>query len=74
MPLTAVTKIANGTMPLSVNHLGQLPAVTMSFNLAPGYALSDAVSTIDRVQRQIGMPATVQAVVPGHGAGVPELD
>ncbi len=60
VPLTAVTKITRSTMPLSVNHLGQLPSATISFNLAPGYALSDAVSTIDRVQRQIGLPATVQ--------------
>ena len=65
VPLTAVTKITNGTMPLSINHQGQLPSVTISFDLAPGYALSDAVSTIDRVQRQIGMPETVQASFQG---------
>jgi multidrug efflux pump subunit AcrB len=65
VPLTAVTKITNGTMPLSVNHLGQLPSVTLSFNLAPGYALSDAVSSIGRVQNQIGMPQTVQASFEG---------
>jgi HAE1 family hydrophobic/amphiphilic exporter-1 len=65
VPLTAVTKITNGTMPLSVNHQGQLPSVTISFDLAPGYALSDAVSTIDRVQRRIGMPETVQASFQG---------
>jgi HAE1 family hydrophobic/amphiphilic exporter-1 len=65
VPLTAVTKITNGTMPLSVNHLGQLPSVTLSFNLAPGYALSDAVSSIGRVQTQIGMPQTVQASFQG---------
>ena len=65
VPLTAVTKIANGTMPLSINHQGQLPAVTISFDLAPGYALSDAVSTIDRVQGEIGMPDTVQGSFQG---------
>ena len=65
VPLTAVTKITNSTMPLSVNHQGQLPAVTISFDLAPGYALSDAVSTIDRVQRQINLPATVQTSFQG---------
>src|SRR5262249_33400132 len=43
----------------------QLPSVTLSFDLAPGYALSDAVATIDRVQRQIGMPETVQASFQG---------
>jgi HAE1 family hydrophobic/amphiphilic exporter-1 len=65
VPLTAVTKITNGTTPLSVNHLGQLPSVTLSFNLAPGYALSDAVSSIGHVQRQIGSPQTVQASFQG---------
>src|SRR6185312_9748675 len=65
VPLTAVTKITNGITPLSVNHLGQLPSVTLSFNLAPGYALSDAVSSIGRVQQQIGMPQTVQASFQG---------
>ena len=65
VPLTSVTKITNSTMPLSVNHQGQLPAVTISFDLAPGYALSDAVSTINRVQRQINLPATVQTSFQG---------
>ncbi|MBI3676803.1 MAG: efflux RND transporter permease subunit [Proteobacteria bacterium] len=60
VPLTAVTKIERSTMPLSVNHLCQLPSVTLSFDLAQGYALSDAVSAINRVQRQVGMPASVQ--------------
>jgi HAE1 family hydrophobic/amphiphilic exporter-1 len=65
VPLTAVTKISNSTMPLSVNHQGQLPAVTVSFGLQPGYTLSDAVSTIDRTQRRIGMPETVQTSFQG---------
>jgi HAE1 family hydrophobic/amphiphilic exporter-1 len=65
VPLTSVTKMTNGTMPLSVNHQGQLPSVTISFDLAPGYALSDAVSTIDRVQRQIGLPETIQTSFQG---------
>ena len=59
VPLSAVTKISSGTMPLSVNHLGQLPAVTVSFNLAPGMALSDAVTAIARVSRDIGLPSGV---------------
>ena len=56
VPLSAVTTVTTGTMPLSVNHLGQLPAVTVSFNLAPGMALSDAVSAIGNVSRQINIP------------------
>ena len=65
VPLTSVTKIANSTMPLSVNHQGQLPSVTVSFDLAAGYALSDAVSSIDRIQGRIGMPATVSTSFQG---------
>jgi HAE1 family hydrophobic/amphiphilic exporter-1 len=65
VPLNAVTRMAPGTMPLSINHLGQLPAVTVSFNLAPGMALSDAVSTIDRVQRELGLPQGVQGSFQG---------
>ncbi|MBN9569434.1 MAG: efflux RND transporter permease subunit [Alphaproteobacteria bacterium] len=65
VPLTAVTKIIPSTMPLSVNHQGQLPAVTISFNLTNGVALGDAVKTIDRVQRELNMPATVQGSFQG---------
>ncbi len=52
-------------MPLSVNHLGQLPSVTISFNLAPGVALSDAVNTIAGVQQKLNVPATVQGSFQG---------
>jgi hydrophobe/amphiphile efflux-1 (HAE1) family protein len=59
VPLSAVTNMTPGTMPLAVNHLGQLPAVTISFNLLSGYALSDAVNTIAKTRDQIGIPAAV---------------
>ena len=59
------------TTALAVNHQGQFPAVTLSFNLAPGVALGDAVDAIDAAQREIGMPATIHAQLPGHGAGLP---
>jgi HAE1 family hydrophobic/amphiphilic exporter-1 len=59
VPLSAVTRMTPGTMPLAVNHLGQLPAVTISFNLNGGYALSDAVSTIADTRDRIGIPASV---------------
>jgi HAE1 family hydrophobic/amphiphilic exporter-1 len=52
-------------MPLTVNHLGQLPAITLSFNLEPGVALSDAVRTIEETQREIRLPATVQTSFQG---------
>jgi HAE1 family hydrophobic/amphiphilic exporter-1 len=65
VPLTSVTRQTAGTSPLSVNHLSQLPAVTVSFNLAPGNALSDAVSAIARVQKQLGTPAGLEGTFQG---------
>jgi HAE1 family hydrophobic/amphiphilic exporter-1 len=53
VPLRAVAELTQGIGPASVNHLGQLPAVTISFNLAPGTALGTAVSEVQRLGRQI---------------------
>jgi HAE1 family hydrophobic/amphiphilic exporter-1 len=58
VPLSAVTTMTPSTMPLAVNHLGQLPAVTISFNLTSGYALSDAVSTIGQTRDKLNIPST----------------
>ncbi len=68
VPLTAVTKIGHDTTPLSINHQGQLPAATVSFNLGPGFALSNAISTIQRVKRQIAIPESVQTSFQGTAA------
>ena len=65
VPLTAVTKMTPGSIALSENHLGQLPAVTISFNLEPGLALSDAVTRLKNVEAQIGLPANVQGSFQG---------
>jgi len=65
VPLNAVTSLRMGTMPLSINHLGQLPSVTISFNLLPGFALSDAVTAIDQASSQADIPATVQGQFQG---------
>jgi HAE1 family hydrophobic/amphiphilic exporter-1 len=65
VPLSAVTKLTTGTEPLSVNHLGQLPSVTISFNLAPGVALSDAVNAISTTQHKLNVPSTVQGSFQG---------
>ena len=51
VPLNVVTKQTVATGPLLVNHLGQLPAVTLSFNLKPGVSLSEAVSVVDKAAR-----------------------
>ena len=72
VPLSSLGSVTQGTGPLTVAHQGQLPAVSISFNLRPGVALGDAVAAVERVARQT-LPATVQRELPGHGAGVPEL-
>jgi hydrophobic/amphiphilic exporter-1 (mainly G- bacteria), HAE1 family len=59
VPLTAVTALEPGTQALAVNHLGQLPAVTISFNLMNGYSLSDAVGAMPAARDAVNMPDTV---------------
>jgi HAE1 family hydrophobic/amphiphilic exporter-1 len=58
VPLDAVATLRREVGPLTVNHLGQLPAVTLSFNLKPGVSLGDATAAIERVARA-ALPATV---------------
>jgi hydrophobic/amphiphilic exporter-1 (mainly G- bacteria), HAE1 family len=58
VPLHTVAKLTRAVGPLTVNHLGQLPAVTISFNLQPGYALGPAVKAVDKMAR-IMLPASV---------------
>jgi HAE1 family hydrophobic/amphiphilic exporter-1 len=58
VPLNAVASLSRGIGPLSVNHLGQLPSVTISFNLKPGVALGDAVAEVDRIARAT-LPPTI---------------
>ncbi len=58
IPLSAFTRIETTTAPLSINHQGQFPVVTFSFNLAPGASLGSAVAAVDRVKQQIGLPAS----------------
>jgi multidrug efflux pump len=61
VPLSAFTHFEPSTTPLAVNHQGQFPSVTISFNLAPGAALGDAVKAIDRVKNEVGLPPAIQA-------------
>ena len=65
VPLSSVTKATSGTVPLTVNHSGSVPAVTVSFDLAEGYALSDAVRGIETASTKIGVPPTVQGSFQG---------
>jgi len=59
VPLQSVATITRSLAPLSINHQGQLPAVTLSFNLSPGVALSQAVSIITGEQKKLGMPESI---------------
>jgi multidrug efflux pump len=59
VPLSAIASYQPTTAPIAVNHQGQFPSVTISFNLAGGMALSNAVSAIHQMQQRIGMPGTV---------------
>lgn len=65
VPLSAITHYDPTTAPLAVNHQGQFPSVTVSFNLAPGVALSDAAAAIGKMEENMEMPATVHGMFSG---------
>lgn len=66
VPLSSLVTIdPRSVKPLSINHLGQYPSVTLSFNLAPGYALGDAVTAITQAGASIDMPATLSGSFQG---------
>jgi HAE1 family hydrophobic/amphiphilic exporter-1 len=65
VPLNAVAKLTRTVGPLTVNHLGQLPAVTISFNLKPGVPLGDAVTEIRELERGLRLPATLSTSFQG---------
>jgi multidrug efflux pump len=60
VPLSAFTHYHSDTAPLTVTHQGLFPAVTISFNLAPGVALGEAVEAINESAQKVGLPATIQ--------------
>ncbi len=65
VPLSAVTHYAPGNIPLAVNHQGLFVASTMSFNLAPGSSLSDAVATVNEVMTRLGVPRSIHGTFQG---------
>jgi hydrophobe/amphiphile efflux-1 (HAE1) family protein len=65
IPLSAFAHFSHKVEPLSVNHQGQFPAVTLSFNLAPGVSLGEAVERTERMRATIGAPETVQGSFQG---------
>ncbi|MGA2346704.1 MAG: efflux RND transporter permease subunit, partial [Candidatus Sulfotelmatobacter sp.] len=68
VPLAAFTHFEPSNTPLAVNHQGQVPSVTISFNLAPGISLGQATDAIQDAQRTIGFPPTIQASFQGTAA------
>jgi multidrug efflux pump len=68
VPLSSIARVSVGTAPLVINHLGQFPAATISFNLAPNASLGHAVDAIQQVEREIGLPASVQTAFQGAAA------
>jgi multidrug efflux pump len=65
VPLFAFTHYVPSASALAVNHQGQFPSITLSFNLAPGVALGDAVKEIDATTRDMGMPAAIRGSFQG---------
>jgi multidrug efflux pump len=68
VPLTAIARITERATPLVVNHIGQFPAATISFNLAPGASLGDAVKAVQKTQAELGLPASAQIQFQGAAA------
>jgi HAE1 family hydrophobic/amphiphilic exporter-1 len=68
VPLAAVAELKQTVAPLTISHIGQLPAVNFQFNVRPGVALSDATKLIDEAARQIGMPDTATFSYTGTAA------
>jgi multidrug efflux pump len=68
VPLSAFTRFDPGDSALALNHQGQFPVVTLSFNLAPNGALGDAVNAINRAKQELNMPPSIQATFQGTAA------
>jgi multidrug efflux pump len=68
VPLSAFAHFEQTTEPLSITHQGQFPAITVSFNLAPDAALGSAITAVDKVQKNLNMPASLQASFQGTAA------
>src|SRR5260370_41313178 len=65
VPVGAVASAVDRVSPLTISHQGVFPSVTLSFNLAPGVALSEAVEQIDKMRRELNVPFTVQGAFQG---------
>ena len=68
VPLSAFTRFESKASPLAINHQGQFPVVTISFNLAPGASLGEATKAIEQAKRDVGLPRSVDATFQGTAA------
>ena len=68
VPLSAFSRFENTTEALSITHQGQFPAITVSFNLAPNAALGNAITAVDKAQKDMRMPPSLQAAFQGTAA------
>jgi multidrug efflux pump len=68
VPLSAISRFTTTSSPLTINHQGQFPVVTISFNVAPGHSLSQAVEALEKTQDRLKMPASVQGDLQGTAA------
>jgi multidrug efflux pump len=68
VPLSAFTHVDTQAVPITVNHQGQFPVITLSFNLAPNASLGDAVDAVNKAKEEIGLPASIQAGFQGTAA------
>jgi multidrug efflux pump len=65
IPLSAFSHVETATVPITVNHQGQFPVVTLSFNLAPNASLGEAMTAVDKVKDEMKMPPSIQAAYQG---------
>jgi multidrug efflux pump len=65
VPLSAFTHVESVAVPITVNHQGQFPVITLSFNLSPNASLGDAVNAVNKVKNEIGLPPSIQAEFQG---------
>jgi multidrug efflux pump len=68
VPLSAIVHVEQRPGPLLISHLGQLPATSISFNVAPGYSLGAAVASIDQAKADIGLPQSFVVLLQGSAA------
>jgi multidrug efflux pump len=66
IPLFGLSTVRANTIPLAINHTGLFPSVTVSFNLAPGVSLGQATSSITALERQLGLPTSIQGFFAGN--------